>query len=322
MTPEQLIDLQARQDRSADGWAQREFLRVASAIGAYSNDEAVFKALSDLPTNRILGFVKAATASTTGGWDSAEGREMAAGYLASIAPGSVLDLVLANGRSIPDKIQHVLLASGGFASNVSEGAPKLVSKLNFTNLDTDRVKAVALTMYTAELERMIGGDAIFEAELRTSVLRAMNLAILQALTQTTNIASTGTATGDLAAGLAIAPDSDVYVVAAKPSVTRELALASDGRMSINGGEFTPGVHVVAVEDFGTAVPELRVIPASRIAIVDYGLEVRRASQTSLSVADSPTSPATQVSLFQTNSKAIAVERMFRIAQGDTVVEVG
>src|SRR5690606_28767481 len=125
-----------------------------------------------------------------------------------------------------------------------------------------------------------------------------NSALLAAL-PTIPVAAGTTAVESLLAGLAAADSSAAYIVAARPALVRELALASDGRMPIGGGEYSPGLIVLPVAET-TSTSDMVVIPASGIALRDHGLRVDQARHATVDIAD-PGQPAAPVNLFQLNA---------------------
>lgn len=275
--------------------------------------------------SKALDFSKAAAETTLDeAWVGRTGRDLSDAYLASIAEFDLLRLLSLYARVLPPKMNHVLIGFGAVANVVAQGDPKVVVSIGTATDGAEFTKSAAIVVLSTELERQTSGVAnrLFTQELRSAVIRSSNAGVLSRFADVTPVASTGNgAVADLSAGLAAAADSLGYIVAVSPAIARELALASDGRMDISGGMFTPGVHVIAVEqDTGTS--PMRIIPASRVAMIDLGLTVRNASQATVNMAESPTSPSNQVSLWQTNCKAILVERTFSITSGAPIVEVG
>lgn len=272
----------------------------------------------------ILEFVKAAQAANTldGVWGTAAGRSLSQAFLASIAEGSLLEQLLRFGIQIPEKVVRVMTASGAVADVLEEGDPKPVKHLDTSGLTPTRKKAAAMVVLTQELQRDTSKAAgeLFKQELTNAVLSAVNAGVLAQFPNVINVPSTGTALGDLTAGLAASEPSTGYVVAADPAAVRELALQADGRMGVNGGEFVPGVVLVPVPSGSDGW--MRIIPASRVGVIDEGLVIRESTQGSVMMSDTPTSPGQLVSLWQTNSIGILVERSFALLHDVAIVEVG
>lgn len=251
-------------------------------------------------------------------WNAADAQALAAAFVASIAEQSLIDSIAKYARPIPTNVGDVLVASGWAAGGIDEAAPKVVRQQGLSGDATPSLKAAAIIVQTAELARATGdaGRALFERELRAAVVRGGNDAVLGYLVTsgTTSITGTGDALAKLRAGMAAAGPSDGFVVAASAGVVADLATRTENRggMGIRGGTFVPGVDVVAHDDLDNII----VIPASRLAIADYGLRLAPSGEASVDMADSPTSPSQLVSLFQANCRALLGERMFRIG-GDT-----
>src|SRR5690606_26980312 len=139
---------------------------------------------------------------------------------------------------IPDHINPVLIASGIVADGAAEGAAKPCTPFDLTLGAKERAKVAAILVMSKALARAQGADAaaLFRKLLRGAVIEASNIALLAAL-QKTSASAGATAVESLRNGLDAADSATAYVVGATPIATRQLALASDGRMAIGGGEF-------------------------------------------------------------------------------------
>lgn len=257
-------------------------------------------------------------------WQNGDAAALAASYIASIAELSLLDQIARYARVLPADAGRVLVASGSSADVASEGDPKVVKRIGLGLAEIEPTKAAAIVVLSNELANAAGGAGrrLFEAELVASITRATNAAVLNRMTDSTTlqVSTTGDPLADLRAGLQMAGPSNGYVVAAPAGVVADLSTRVEckGGMAIRGGTFVPGVDVVAIDDLGS----MRVIPASRLALFDRGLEVRSSGDANLNMADSPTAPSQATSLWQTNSFALLAERNFHIVVGDVqVVEV-
>lgn len=268
--------------------------------------------------------VKAAAENTLSGvWQGEDGRALAEAYLASIAEESLLDQVKRYARILPLRSTRTMVASGFSANVTAEGDPKVVKTFQAT-VDTDEaIKSAVVVVMTQELAKATGpqGRALFENELRLAVLRATNRAVLDAMesTDTEFVTGTGDPLEDLRIGLKAAGPSSGYVVAAPATAVIDLATRVENRggMGVRGGSFIPGVDVVAMDD----LTEMRIIPASRVAVWDGGLEVRSAEHASVTFAETPTSPSNVVSLWQTNSLGLLGERSFLLVPSAELVVV-
>lgn len=257
-------------------------------------------------------------------WIGANIAELAQAYLAEIAPGSLLDAIARHARAMP-KDRRILMASGFTADIVNEGAPAVVKHLDLHTAQGDDVKkAAAIIVLSQELARLAGdaGQALFANELGNAINRGTNAAVRNELIDTSaiNVASTTDPVADLRTALLAAPASTGYVVSAAPGVAAALALSPEnkGGMGIRGGTMVQGIDVVAVE----GETYMTIIPAGGIAMTDYGLELRSSGEASVDMRDTPSSPATLTSLFQTNSVGIIAVRGFEFFRRDHAVIVG
>lgn len=249
--------------------------------------------------------------------------ELARDYLASIAPFSIIDALKRYARVLPVQSHRVMIASDAVGDLAAEGAPKPVKRLSLSMGDVEPTKALGIVVLTQELANAAGpeGRQMFEAELAASVAQASNASILGVLVNSGTLSTPGTGDplADLRAGLQMAGPSHGYVVAAPSGHVVDLATRVENRggMGVRGGTFVPGVEIVAIDDASA----ITVIPASRVAIWDGGLELRSAEHASLDMRDTPESPAQTVSLWQTNCLGLLLERRWHLAQADDVVIV-
>jgi hypothetical protein len=255
-------------------------------------------------------------------WSASEAAQLAAAYIGSVADGSLLDAALASGAMrIPQNLAHSVFASGFAANDAVEAGVKVVKRVPVALSTAEISKAAAIVAMSKDLAFAIGGQKLFETELRKAVTRACNAAFLAALTttSTTELATTGDALNDLRAGLRASVPSTAFVVAVSTAYAADLATRTENRgAGVRGGTFVPGVELVVVDD----LTGLRVVPVDHIAIEDFGLRVASAEHASLDMQDSPTSPAQFVNLWQTNSVGLICEREFRMAANSDIVSVG
>lgn len=256
-------------------------------------------------------------------WQGADAAKLAASYVASIAQHSLLDQIAKYARVLPkDQLTPVLVASGFVGNSVTEGLPKPVRRLSLSRGDEEPIKSTAMVVLTKELATATGqeGMRLFEQELSFAVSRASNAAVVTALTNssTETIAAGTDPLASLRAGLRAASSSMGYVVAASSGDAAWLSTSesNSGGMGVRGGTFSPGVEIVAVDGLEAMI----IVPASRIALTDFGLELRAAGHATVDMRDTPTSPPQLTSLWQTNSVAVLGERQFLIG-GDAEMVV-
>lgn len=245
-------------------------------------------------------------------WLDADGRRMSTAWLQEAEVVSLYDAARRYAVNVPRGFQRLHLAEGAAAGPVAEAALKLATAVSFSNRGMEPTKAAGIVTMSNEMARAVDseGVAAFMDALRNAVIRASNTLLLQAMTKET-VAGSGDPVADLRAALAAAADSTGYVVAAPLGTVRELAMASDGRMGINGGEFIPGVHVAPSAEVTT----ITVIPASRLVIADLGLAVMPSDAANVTIDD------VETNLFQTNKTALLAERQAYIDALAPAVEV-
>lgn len=282
-------------------------------------------ALQTLAEHENLTLQKAATpghSTLDEVWASPAGSALAQNYLESVADGSLLDSLASSATIIPPGARAVMVASAAVGDVVAEGDPKPVRRLNLSIADAVPTKSCGIVVLTEELARLPGARALFEAELHRAVARAANDAVLDALIDSSTVTEPGTGDplNDLRIGLRAAPASSAFVVATRPGQVADLATRPEAAPGFGpgGGEFRSGIHVVPVE----GAPGTVVIPSSRVALWLGPLLIRPADQATVAMRDDPNSPAQQVSLWQTNSLGLLIERSWHIAQADGVVVVG
>lgn len=245
-------------------------------------------------------------------------------FLGSIRNRNLLDLLLQHALSLPDGIRAPILGSGTVAEPVAEGAAIPVSKSTLQDTSLSPYRLAALTVISKRLLQAPGDNApkLVQHQLESAVINASNTAVLGAL-NTSSVAGVGDVVDDLMIGLEAADDSASYVVAAAPSAVRALAVKSDGRMGVRGGEFVPDVHVIPVAD----VDYLAVIPAARVVVNAGEFELKTSESATVEMLDNPSGnavtpgPVEAVSMFQTNSVAVLAQREFGLYAAVDAVEV-
>lgn len=302
----------------------KAFVDFALTLSRHAQADQAVTALR----NHSNSAVKAVAESTVlAPWNSGDVTVLAASYLASIAELSLLDSIKKFARILPVGISYAMIASDAVGDVIAEGDPKPVKNMALSLGDVEPTKSASILVWTQELARA-GGDELrrlFETELAATVARATNCQTLQLLinSNTETVAGTGDPLTDLRIGLHAAGASNGYVVAAPASDVADLATRAENRggMAVRGGTFIPGVDIVAIDD----LENMHVIPASRLALLDHGLQIRPAEHASVDMRDTPESPAILTSLWQTNCIGLLIERNWHLG-GDTsgvvIVESG
>lgn len=245
-------------------------------------------------------------------------------FLGNIKRRNLLDALALHAINQPAGVRALVLASGTLAGPVAEGEAIPVTRSTLQGASLARHQVAALTVVSKPLLAAPGDNAqdLIQHQLETAVIDASNEAVLGALNATT-ISGTGDPVSDFEAGLAAAADSQTYVVAAAPSVARQLAVASAGRMGVAGGEFVPGVHVLPV----AGVENILIIPADRVVIDAGEFELKTSESATVEMRDDPVADTVEpgaaetVSTFQTNSVAVIAAREFGIYGAADAVEV-
>ncbi|WP_439518495.1 hypothetical protein [Hydrogenophaga sp.] len=280
-----------------------------SALKAHATDDLVTKAIGNALDVDDL-------------WRGPEAQALARAYLASIAEFSIFDQIKRYARTLPPNMRFAMLATGAVGNVVTEGGPKPVIDLSLNLGDVDFLKACAIVVMSRELSLATGaeGQALFERELREAITRAMNRSVLLALldTSTTTVAAGADPLASLRAGLRAAGPSYGFVVAVSEGDAAWLATHESNRSAgVRGGEFAPGIHLVAVDGQAGMV----VIPASRIALFDGGVRMASTGEATVDLRASPEAPAQLTSLFQTNAVAMLIERQWHLAADSTGVVI-
>lgn len=237
--------------------------------------------------------------------------ELAEAYIASISEFSLLDQIAIYARQFPHDLRRAMVATGSTANVVLEGDPKaVIAQELLINPDASTTKTAGIIVMTSDLLK-VGGEAarnLFEQELQKAVVRGSNQSVMNSL-----VDSSTPSASSLEQAMKLAGPSDGYVVAMPAGEVAALALANSNpasNLGVRGGILCPGVHVVAIDDIDYSI----VIPASRLAMIDYGLKVWGSTEGDIQMVTDPESGATElVSLFQTNSHALLCEREFLLS---------
>src|SRR5690606_29311535 len=119
---------------------------------------------------------------------------------------------------------------------------------------------------------------------------------------------------DLRMALSLVAPSYGYVVAMPSADVAVLATTIEAGpgFTVRGGTFRPGIEIVAVDHDD----DTTVIPASRVALTDFGLQVRSARHANVEMRDSEEDPSEIVSLWQKNYMGLLVERTWKLISAD------
>lgn len=256
--------------------------------------------------------------------------ELIAAYLSTRLTSSVIDVLLQTAPPIPDGMNKILISGGTSAGTVAEGHAKVHQRLALSLSDAPAQKIASMVVCTKEFLEAGGSAAetLVTTELGKALDSAVNAAIAASFGAPTILPATGDPEQDLKAALAASQASTSYVVWVEPGIAASLAMSDRAAdtMTVAGGQFIPGVWIVADDE----ASGMTVIPAGRTMIRDDGLQVRRSQGDAVQMVASPTNASaetpvatTLVSLFQSNSIAVLLERRWRLVTQDvTIVQVG
>lgn len=304
------------------------FAQVAKAFAAHGEGQAFFAALEHAPPSARRFVEKATGATVSSLWDEAVGRGIADAFLASIRPRSLLELIATHAKPVPASLASVRVLSGLSGTSADEGAPKVAETLTVDAASMTARKPCAVVVMAKETlrEESPAAVALFTGELESATIRCGNEAVLGLLTPTLTLGASGDVLADLAQAIEAAGPSEHYLIAASRSVAAALALRSEGRIGPQGGEFLPGVHVIAVDHVASPTPRMIVVAAESLAVRADPLRLARSEHGTVELAASTQDAATgagaqQVSLWQTNAAALLAERPFALAVAGNVIEV-
>lgn len=292
------------------------FVEICRGLALSRNFENRGVQFADAMAQSNNPFVQKSGAAALGDWGTVPLQSLAQAFVASIAPGSILDSLIAAGAvQVPPTVKTTFVATGDTSAAVSEGGLKVVKKLAFTFGSADPHKVASIIALTDRV-LLEGGDQalqILETELGSSVTRATNALVLSLLNSSASAGVTQTtdALADLRAAIRAAQASRGFVYCAPPGIVSDLSTRQENRAATpQGGQFSPGVFLVPIE----GATSCTLIPASKVAIADLGLSVSPPSkEATVNMADSPASPSTVVSLWQTGTVGILAERQFHLA---------
>ena len=280
---------------------------------------------------RVREILKAAvdagtTTGTTWAAPLAPYTAISEGFIASLRSRSVFDAVVAAGmRRAPLRTKLAIVTAGADAQGVDEDAPKPLSRLSMDGTDgIAEIKIPVILILPKELLRLAtpGFTDFLSNEMRTAIAKASDAAFLPAaIDGLTPLNSVGeTAVNFLSDLRTLVEETDAHaaascVLAVTPLIARQVALMSTTagepafpQMTTSGGTIA-GIELVPSD--AQAAETMTLIDATGF-IGDPGqVFADQAAAATLEFSDGPGSGAQQqVSLFQTGSKAIRLERRF------------
>jgi hypothetical protein len=275
----------------------------------------------------ILRSAVSAGTTTDANWASALSpyRSVAGAFLESLEPFSAFQRIAADGAFAPGVMHATIgvVSVGASGGTFGERETKTPTKIELDNGQMKERKVASFAAFTDELIRFGGASALglISRELRKAVAIETDRAFLAAIAEQTgaySTAGTGTSPSALIADLSeamehlsVGASSRVYLIASPKYVTAmAMARGTSGPtypgVGLAGGVFQ-GMSVIPSD----AATDAILLNASQM-LVDQGTVVLDASnQASLQMDSDPTDGvAATVNLFQSNMRALRVERIF------------
>lgn len=297
----------------------------ASAAAAMAKSPRVARILSVAAASMWPLEEKAAVAvgtTFTPHWaeEIAQAQLIAASFFAGLKGYAFFDTAAPYFLGLPPNTRTVAITAGGTGSTPGEGKPVAMTQLELSGDTLSARVSYGLVAITAEVLKAGQGFEILNTRLRRAVTREVDGAILSSVIDVTGVIS-NSATGDFAADLKTAvtametsADSAVFAIA-PPAVVKAAAFerGSGGaptfpNVKINGGDAN-GITVLPSD---ALVDKTVIIDARQCAAFTTGpAVVTYSDQATLQLSDSPSPGSTQlVSLYQTNARAIKVQRQW------------
>lgn len=291
-------------------------------------------------SSQPVTILKAAVAAGTLGnslWagNVAEAQGAQVEFLEVVRPQTIVGR-LANLRRVPVRVPVAANTTGAVAYFVGEGAAKPVTSAAFDRKRLEPTKVVSLTVVSDELLRFgPAGEMSLRDDLAAAIAMATDAAFINrantgvpgdrpaAVTVgATTIPSSGTNAAairtDIEAAIAAfqgALTTAAWVTHPRTAVSIGLRLSAAGIANDLGalGGTLAGLPVITSEavTHSTATGgDLILLDAASILLAEEGITPSRADQAAIAMSDTPgTGNAVPVSLWQTNSVALMVERV-------------
>ncbi len=211
------------------------------------------------------------------------------------------------------------IATGAAAAFVAEGSPVPITSLTVSGDELPTKRVVATLVITKELARLSDprAEAVFERELRTAIVNAIDGAVLSADAATAdtpaglfNGVTPHTATAGETADIRelvddFGGDLTTAFFAGSPKVLASLNSDARPLVGIRNGEL---LNAPALASRNAPAGTLALIDGAGVAYADEGFEVSIASNASVIMSDGPSSPGQQVSFFQAGLIGIRITR--------------
>lgn len=301
----------------------RSYIRIKCAqIGGEGNVEHTNRFAMDRWGADGLAISKAAVSAVTSG---DFGTEPSVEYFNAVREKSVLGGLVGT-RSVPVNKRMTKRTNGPVGFWVGEASPVPLQKpdLNGSTLNAKKVAAIIVVTAEAIRAESASDEAGLQADLDTGCAGALDIAFLDASNAgsasmpaaVTHGAPTINATGDAASDLkaliaSFAGDLSSSYLVTDPATAAALAMVRGANGSFLFPDAGPrGGSVLGIplltsrhSPRDSSGGQIALIDASGVAVALEGIELSQSDQTSLAMSDTPTSPASMVSMFETNSVA-------------------
>ncbi len=301
----------------------RSYIRMKAAQFGGGGSPELINTFAAARWNDGFAISKAAQAAlTTGDIGISEAVEFSGAVREKSIVGGIVGT-----RPVPLNKLMLARTNGATGFWVSEAAPVPLLKPVLAGSMLTAKKVAAIICTTAEALRVESpaAEAVLQADLETGCIGALDTAFLDptnagndampaAVTHSApTIDSTSDAVADLKALIAAFEGdlSSSYLVS-DPTTAAALALVRGANGSFLFPDAGPrGGSVLGIpllvsrfSPRNSSGGQVALVDASGIALAMEGIELSQSDQTSLVMADTPTSPATMVSMFQTNTVAL------------------
>lgn len=301
----------------------RSFIRMKCAqFGGTSQELATAFAAARWPAEALSIAKAAQSALQSGDFSAPEAIE----YVGVVRENSVLG-GLVGLRAVPFARRTLKRTNGaqGWWTGEAAPAPMLKPVLEGSVLAVKKVSSIVVVTQEGLLAEGPAAESGLQADLTTGCVGAIDQAFLDPSNAgtdampaaVTNAAPTVNATGDAAADLisligSFAGDLSTSYLVTDPTTAAALAMVRGANGSFlfpdagpRGGSILGIPLVVSRHSLrDSSGGQLALIDASSIALAMDGIELAQSENTTLVMSDTPTSPAQQVSMFQTGCIAL------------------
>ena len=340
----------------------RYVMCMAAARG--NRYEAIQIAKEHYPNDERLQLVikapvaAATTGDATWGGPLVEYQNFAGDFVEYLRPATIIGKFGTNGvpalRRVPFNVRIAGQTSGGSAYWVGEGAPKPLTRFDFTSFTLDWAKVANIAVLTDEMIRFSqpAAEALVRDSLRDAIVERLDIDFIDPAKAAVAGVSPASITNGVAPITSVGVDADAiradvralfapYIAARNAPTTGVWIMSATTALSLmnivgplgerefadltlTGGTFQgmPAIVSEHLDELSDTAGQLLVlVNANDIYLADDGqVAIDASREASLQMLDNPTNhsgtatPTTVVSMFQTNSVAIRAERYINWAK--------